>query len=72
MNKQWEKPEEYSMFERWFEEQTRLQDQNLASPSLNNQSQEEAVENSEQVEQSHPMQETTKLQQLSSLSTTVR
>ncbi|KAH0890097.1 hypothetical protein HID58_052526 [Brassica napus] len=26
----WEKPEEYSMFERWFDEQIRLQDQNIA------------------------------------------
>ncbi|CAH2057643.1 unnamed protein product, partial [Thlaspi arvense] len=58
----WEKPEEYSMFERWFDEQTRQQDDKLVSPPLNNQSQGEIEENSEQL-QSHPMQQTTKLQQ---------
>ncbi|VVB03601.1 unnamed protein product [Arabis nemorensis] len=65
----WEKPEEYSMFEKWFEEQTKLHDQKLVSPPLNNQSQ-GAIENSEQVE-SHLLEETTKHQQ-PSLSTTVR
>ncbi|KAL0896258.1 hypothetical protein Bca101_080219 [Brassica carinata] len=42
----WEKPEEYSMFERWFEERTRLQqDQKSVSPPLNNnQSQGEPVQ----------------------------
>lgn len=57
------------MFERWFEEQTRPQDQKLASPPLNNESQ-EAIENSEQV-QSDLLQENTKLQQ-PSLSKVVR
>ncbi|XP_018477423.1 flowering time control protein FCA [Raphanus sativus] len=54
----WEKPEEYSMFERWLEEQTRVQeeDQKGVSPQLNNQSQGEQV-------QSDVLQQTTKLQQ---------
>ncbi|XP_020885515.1 flowering time control protein FCA isoform X1 [Arabidopsis lyrata subsp. lyrata] len=57
----WEKPEEYSMFERWFEEQTRLQDLKLVSPPLNNESQ-KAIENSEQVK-SDLLQQNAKLQQ---------
>ncbi|KAG7575236.1 RNA-binding domain superfamily [Arabidopsis suecica] len=57
----WEKPDEYSMFERWFEEQTRLQDQKLVSPPLNNENQ-EAIENSEQVE-SDLLPQNAKLQQ---------
>lgn len=69
MNTQWEKPDEYSMFERWFEEQTRLQDQKLVSPPLNNESQ-KAIENSEEVE-SDLLQQNAKLQQ-PSLSTAVR
>ncbi|KAL1226233.1 Flowering time control protein FCA [Cardamine amara subsp. amara] len=63
----WEKPEEYSMYESWFEEQTRLQDKKPVSPLLNNQSQ-EAIENSEQV-QSPLLQKNTRLQE-PSLSTT--
>lgn len=54
------------MFERWLEEQTRVQeeDQKGVSPQLNNQSQGEQV-------QSDVLQQTTKLQQ-PSLSTAVR
>ncbi|CAH8337866.1 unnamed protein product [Eruca vesicaria subsp. sativa] len=69
----WEKPEEYSMFERWYEEQTRLlQDQkSISSPQLNNQRSQGEVENSEQIHLSDDLlqQTTTKLQQ-PSLSTT--
>ncbi|EOA26949.1 hypothetical protein CARUB_v10023042mg [Capsella rubella] len=57
----WEKPDEYSMFERWFEEQTRLQDKKHVSPQLNNESH-EAIETSEQV-QSDALQQNTELQQ---------
>lgn len=57
MNTQWEKPEEYSMFERWFDEQIRLQDQNIAKSQ-------DAIKNTQQ-------DESTKLQQ-QSLSTAVR
>ncbi|KAF8052752.1 hypothetical protein N665_1512s0001 [Sinapis alba] len=60
----WEKPEEYSMFERWFDEQIRLQDEKNASPALNSKSQ-NAIENTEQV-QSPLLQQATKLQQESS------
>ncbi|KAL0711438.1 hypothetical protein Bca4012_018416 [Brassica carinata] len=48
----WEKPEEYSMFERWFDEQMRLQDEKIASPALNSQSQ-DTMENSEQDEENN-------------------
>ncbi|CAG7881241.1 unnamed protein product [Brassica rapa] len=47
----WEKPEEYSMFERWFDEQIRLQDQNIAKSQ-------DAIKNTQQ-------DESTKLQQQS-------
>jgi len=69
MNTQWEKPDEYSMYERWLKEQTRLQDEKIKSPPLNNESQ-EAIENSEQVE-SDVLQQNGELQQ-PSLSTAVR
>ncbi|CAH8330426.1 unnamed protein product [Eruca vesicaria subsp. sativa] len=59
----WEKPEEYSTFERWFDEQIRLQDQKIAYPPLNNQSQ-DAMESTQQV-QSPPLQQTSKFQQQS-------
>lgn len=55
------------MFERWLEEQTRVQeeDQKGVSPQLNNQSQGEQV-------QSDVLQQTTKQLQQPSLSTAVR
>jgi hypothetical protein len=57
------------MYERWLKEQTRLQDEKIKSPPLNNESQ-EAIENSEQVE-SDVLQQNGELQQ-PSLSTAVR
>lgn len=57
MNTQWEKPEEYSMFERWFDEQIRLQDQNIAKSQ-------DAIKNTQQ--------DGSTLLQQQSLSTAVR
>ncbi|XP_010518429.1 PREDICTED: flowering time control protein FCA-like isoform X4 [Camelina sativa] len=57
----WEKPDEYSMFERWYEEQTRQQETKLGSPPLKNESQEAM----EQVQSDDVLQQNTKLQQAS-------
>ncbi|KAJ0239948.1 putative FCA-related protein [Hirschfeldia incana] len=46
----WEKPEEYSKFERWFDEQIRLQDEKIASPALNSQNQ-DAIEQTTKLQQ---------------------